>query len=354
MKKKDLLKKILLLTATIILFLVLLELSLRIYNQVFFENELAYYMNSSNYNPKDLQGKSFNGLGPLIRPSPYHDIIFEFKPNLNVTYINGTVITNSLGWRDKLYTIKKPEKTIRIVGLGDSVMFGRGVNQGENYLNLLEQKLNEKYPEFKWEILNFALPAYNTAMELAVLKNYALEYDPDIIIYGYVGNDGCLPDFIVQKDSFFSTKSAIYEYLSSLYNKATFIFKTTDITSSWNICKEEDAPEEYDNMVGVEAIRRSLGKISNISFENNISLIFFHGTEWSFELGNPRGKPIKYVVSAADYFDEENLTKEKMWLNPEDGHPSVYGHKIYSETLFRYLNDSGIINKLENKYESKK
>ena len=78
-------------------------------------------------------------------------------------------------------------------------MFGWGVNESDRYMDILEQKLNQEFPKQKWQTMVFATPGYNLYMELEVLKEYALKYKPDIIIYGYTENDFCLPNFIIRK-----------------------------------------------------------------------------------------------------------------------------------------------------------
>ncbi len=107
------------------------------------------------------------------------------------------VTTNSLGWREKEILKEKDENTIRIIGVGDSVMYGWGVSEDERYMDVLENKLNRNFQKYNWETLVFAVPGYNLAMEIELLKQYVLDHDPDLIIYGFNDNDYCLPDFVV-------------------------------------------------------------------------------------------------------------------------------------------------------------
>jgi len=92
------------------------------------------------------------------------------------------------------YTVKKSINTVRIVTLGDSHMFGWGVAEKEMYTNVLENMLNSKFPEKKWEIINTAVPGYNTYMEVETLKRKAIMYSPDIVIMEY-GNLKILETF---------------------------------------------------------------------------------------------------------------------------------------------------------------
>jgi len=121
-------------------------------------------------------------LADIIKPSRYPGIIYELRPNIKTTFINVQVETNSQGWRGKLYPIDKNKNTIRIITIGDSHMFGWGVSDDKKYTSVLEDMLNSEFPEKKWEIINTAVPGYNTYMEIDTLKNKALVYKPDIVI----------------------------------------------------------------------------------------------------------------------------------------------------------------------------
>ena len=50
----------------------------------------------------------------------------------------------------------------------------------------LQRRLSERC---QCEVLNFAVPGYNSRQELAVLENYALPYQPDLVILQVTSND---------------------------------------------------------------------------------------------------------------------------------------------------------------------
>ena len=79
----------------------------------------------------------------LVQISPHPDVVYELKPGLVGTYLDRPLRTNAYGLRDRDYPVAKPEGTFRIVGLGDSVMFGWGVAQDEPFLEVLERRLAE-------------------------------------------------------------------------------------------------------------------------------------------------------------------------------------------------------------------
>ena len=70
------------------------------------------------------------------------DLIWRLKPRLS-----GTLATNELGFRDTTY---KQNADHKILLLGDSVSWGDGVDMQQSYPFLLEEMLNENYPEKTW------------------------------------------------------------------------------------------------------------------------------------------------------------------------------------------------------------
>ena len=56
------------------------------------------------------------------------------------------VETNNLGYRGENVPLKKGVKTFRILGLGDSITWGTGVQEEHTYLRILEGRLNQTLP----------------------------------------------------------------------------------------------------------------------------------------------------------------------------------------------------------------
>ena len=53
------------------------------------------------------------------------------------------VSTNSMGQRDRDFDVAKPENTVRILMLGDSLTFGWGVKIEDTPSKMLEARLNK-------------------------------------------------------------------------------------------------------------------------------------------------------------------------------------------------------------------
>ena len=122
----------------------------------------------------------------------------RLKPNFKSEYINPesktTWVINSQGLRSKEIPYNKPNRTFRIVGLGDSFTFGFAVGQEETLLNRLEELLNSNIKTGKaisrFETVNMGVGGYGTVAQLYMLQKEGLRYQPDMIVLAiFVGND---------------------------------------------------------------------------------------------------------------------------------------------------------------------
>lgn len=93
----------------------------------------------------------------------------------------------------------KPEKTIRVIAMGGSTLFGwgsEGLPQYGNWRHLtnrqtisyfLEEKLNQEIkktrPDWNVEVINAAVIDYNSAFHLVYYNQTIYKYNPDIVIF---------------------------------------------------------------------------------------------------------------------------------------------------------------------------
>jgi hypothetical protein len=114
---------------------------------------------------------------------------YELRPNVEKFAQNAMVRTNSSGMRDRERSMKKADNVIRIAVLGDSVTFGFGVENEETYPSMLEKMLNQTDSRHKYEVLNFGVGGYSSQDEALVLRDKAIQWNPDLVVIGYVSND---------------------------------------------------------------------------------------------------------------------------------------------------------------------
>ncbi len=101
--------------------------------------------------------------------------------SLRSGYFMGTVFeTNSLGLRDKEYSIPKEQDKFRIRIIGNSITMGQGVPIEDVYHSVFEDKLNELTPEGRFEVINLGYPKIKKCYKNGI--NDLLYYDPDLIL----------------------------------------------------------------------------------------------------------------------------------------------------------------------------
>jgi hypothetical protein len=121
---------------------------------------------------------------PFHRPSDDPKLLYELRPNFAMTLQGRKISINSLGFRDKERSVKKPRGVFRIVCLGSSNTYGAAVNDDETYPAYLEAVLNKRAPG-RYEVWNAGISAYVLAQSTAWAEEIARKYEPDLIIFQY-------------------------------------------------------------------------------------------------------------------------------------------------------------------------
>lgn len=143
-----------------------------------------------------------------FKASAIPGLIYEMAPGLKMTAQAIDVETNSMGIRDKEYSIKKPPNTFRIIILGDSVAYGLNLAYKDVFSTILENKLNDNKNGLKVEIINAAVPGYNTMQEYIAFINKWHVLNSDLVLVCFCWND-MTPAFVQME----SRKGVIYAHL---------------------------------------------------------------------------------------------------------------------------------------------
>jgi hypothetical protein len=134
---------------------------------------------------------------------------------------------NSRGYRDFERTQAKPPGVRRVVSLGDSFAWGVGVEFDDTYAQRVERTLCRRR-RTPWQVVSLAQPGMNSVAEAAQLAAEGLDYEPDVVVLGYVLNDSedenaaearrvedWLEDKREQKSPRFFDRSALYRVVST-------------------------------------------------------------------------------------------------------------------------------------------
>jgi len=96
------------------------------------------------------------------------------------------VKTNSFGFRGEEFAFRKPNGTVRIAAIGDSVTDGFFVENEGTYPTILQKKLNKQH---RVEVLNAAFGGGSIDKQLLILKEIVLPLKPDMVLLTFVTND---------------------------------------------------------------------------------------------------------------------------------------------------------------------
>jgi len=228
--------------------------------------------------------------GHMLVASQDRRMVYELIPNLDLLWAGHPVKTNSMGWRDHEFTLEKPPDTIRIAALGDSVTFGWLIGMEDTIPKALETVLNQFSKGPRFEVMNFGIPGYNTAMEHEVLAARALAFKPDVVVLQFEINDMDLPTFILKPENHWRLdKCYLWDFIRS--RRWRWSRARTEVVS--NLAglelpkpgKEQEGkyrpqidpervPPEFMPMVGEENCQKEIRAIGRLCKEKGIGAVF--------------------------------------------------------------------------------
>jgi len=305
-------------------------------------------------------------LGEIVQQSRDPGIVYELKPNVRGRFMGQPLIINSQGLRDYEYTRRKQPGTFRIVGVGDSSLFGWGVPLEDSGLKVLERRLNEKSRAQKFEVINFAVPGYNTAMESETFVQRCLEYTPDLVLLNFNTNDYDVPGFMRLPDDLATfRKSYLFDLAYSAYAGVmavereplgVFDFKRT-ISEDQGARLDEDPalPEEYRYMVGAKGVVRALEQVAAAARKRAIPFVVFTVKPYPGVVANYVRDELRdgqrelleresqrlgfhFLNTYRNYMDYLNrYPNANFAVSRADGHPNALAHSIDADAIFNYL-----------------
>lgn len=296
-------------------------------------------------------------LGDRIQVSPVRGVVYEWKPGVRALDAQGNRHTiNEAGFRGPLIEENKAPGVVRIVGIGDSVMYGNGVGDGEPYLAILGSMLRERVPGARWEVINTGVPGYNTRMEVETLRAKGLAYRPDLVILHFVANDVDLPPFaLTPSDPSDVSRSFVLEFLwDSLAGRKARPLERVSKRERRGPGKEASVvPQEYVGSTGEEGVRAALTDLAALREEHGFELLVIGGgrNPVVVEACKRLGIDFFSLRDARMRFEEEHggdkrRVRELLTVSPNDRHPSALGHRVIAEALFEELTSSGRIQAL--------
>ncbi len=299
--------------------------------------------------------------GTLLRKSEYPGLRYVFKPGASAAqefgsdprgyFDPGATLTyriNSLGFRGPEVTKEKPAGVLRIAALGDSILFGTGVRDGDMLTAVLQRLFTEEGRAC--EVLNFAVPTYDTFEESLLLRRVVLDFEPDLVFFLFFLNDtNAEGTFALEalnetgEKTWLRRVSVLYDHLVARGARQAAVAK---LLADYRRGFTADAP-------GLLRAREALQKAKEVADRRHVQLVLvifplLYHLEGDYPLlavhetiaacARELGYPVLDLLPAYRGQDGPSL-----WIHPANHHPNEIGHAIAARAIHRFLVENGLV-----------
>lgn len=224
------------------------------------------------------------------------------------------------------YSVEKPKHVFRIIALGDSFTFGQNVSTDRNWVELLEDDLNNKSllckNETRFEVINLGVYGYDSEYEVERFKLRGVKYNPDLVIWTFT-------DFerILEK-----TMPYILEHAE----EAEELEKQGIYYQNWR-----NARENLEREIGKEGfnnfLKEQLNKFNKI-YSKKLLLVALPNNQIYINTLN------KFASQRENtYFFQPSINWDQKEYFLPDMHFNDLGHKKMAAEVFEYLTKNKII-----------
>lgn len=289
---------------------------------------------SSVIDASSLEKKDDNSYFFQLKPNT----IFNFSTPKNLT--QASYLTNNDGLNEKNnIEISKPEKTIRIISLGNSFTFGLFVKTEDNYSEKVEELLNDKsrcISNNKFEVINLGVSGYGFDYAAKHFLDKALKYEPDYIIWMVQDESINFPSQL-----FYKLRQQIAESRGLVNSNEKVEEKIPGYNNNLMVEIELAAREEvelkYTDKERIE-IQNKEFKLLNQAAPIPVSFFSYSGrlngsNQQFIDSLTKKYKNIKLLNPISGISNKENHFAD-------DAHPNENGHALIAENLFDQLKDA--------------
>lgn len=297
------------------------------------------------------------------KPSEYygHELVAGFE---GFGPLNLPVKINDNGFRDIAHGEGKSPRILRVLGLGDSFVFGWGVLAEETFLKRLESRLQGQMDR-PVETINAGVPGWGLNQYYIFLKQTGLQLSPDLVVLAYFLDDMSGPpqDSIppttkyaagLQYKGSVMHHSRLFNFLKSIShlvrekNRPARISYLHDLDvrrTEWSRRAEhlmsESSPAETEQYAGM--LRAHLARLKSLVNAAGSAMVIMYVPDIS-QLHHPESQLINRVLLktcqqlSIPFVDmtpvfEQSQDPSQYYLWPEDPHTNRVGHEEMAATL---------------------
>lgn len=256
---------------------------------------------------------------------------------------------NSLGCRDKEWPVDSGNRRIAIVG--DSFVYGWGVERIEDRLTERLQAKFDQQSSGRVEVMNVAKPGWDTGGQIAPVRDMIHSYGADEIVLAYVPNDiekllPRTPEFDPirpPEPGFFNIHSScLVDYLYRRY----WLPMVPTVHGYHDWLAKGYADQEIWN-----SQQEQLGAIIGICEDANVKLrvvlLPFLRTGGTYYNSDGIHALLRdfFVANGIEVLDAWPVIKgneiSNLVVNAQDAHPNAQAHMVFSEAIWNAFYESG-------------
>ncbi|MFT7625116.1 MAG: hypothetical protein ACI9WU_004307, partial [Myxococcota bacterium] len=211
---------------------------------------------------------------------------------------------------DREYAVPKPAETRRILMLGDSFVFGSGVEAAETFSDRFEVERGDL------EVINMGVPGYNSGHAVALLEARGISFEPDGVVL-----------FLSDNDFYNQGKERLREREAQGERWAAERYVEGRVKAR----NKADGQWRRDPAVALGAIADALKRLRELSekhgFKVQIFMLFPH----------PLEREITAMGGVTRLADAAYLKDMKALQIPKDLHPNAAGHARLARLLIDAL-----------------
>lgn len=268
---------------------------------------------------------------------------------------------NSHGYRGPERSYDRDATRRRVVVLGDSFVWGFGVEEEETFTTLLEREAAGAL-----EVINLGVSGYSSDQELLVYRQTARRYDPDTVVLVVASNDVAMnaapiayliygkPVFVLDGDELRLTNTPVPEVpwmrrmAVDLAGRSYLLNQANRLREEWNVSRALKAAPPEPAATGTPAAERPFPK--TMAEQVTIRLIEQIGAEVQADgrrllvvlvegiYGGPRfGVALRQRGLDVVELDAVMRFEDPAVHLPDELHWNADGHAIVARTLLPYL-----------------
>ncbi len=271
---------------------------------------------------------------------PSIDGVFSLAvPNQRANYLGVPYLTNSRGFRGPEFALDKPADTFRIAMIGDSYTMGSGVRYEEAYPAVVEAALAADGFSKRIEVLNFGLSGLSLEGCVRLRLPMALEYHPDLLVYGFTVNDLEGPNY--RSDSVWVRAPGRSHLLNLVRERWNYVCEIFWPAESRYLRELDD--NYFHNPQAWKEFTDGLDTVANAGREHGACVVVFLNPQVT--MLTAEHPYLRYYAAAAEAARERGMfvvegfppflgkSEDELRCSSYDWHPNAKGHTLLAGAL---------------------